>query len=85
MYLIWACEWQKLCSFCNLIKNQIDKTVHFELSVSRPVIWNIKSKDFHNKTKREVAYKILINDLEEIKPIISCQKCIPYAVGYTYM
>ena len=37
-----------------------------ELYRSHPCLWQIKSKDYHNRDKKETAYKILTEKLKEI-------------------
>ncbi|KAK5644786.1 hypothetical protein RI129_006086 [Pyrocoelia pectoralis] len=37
-----------------------------EIYRSEPCLWNIKAKDYHNKIKKENAYRRLIEKLKEI-------------------
>ncbi|XP_050676766.1 uncharacterized protein LOC126973481 isoform X2 [Leptidea sinapis] len=39
-----------------------------EMYRSNPCLWQIKNKDYHNRDKKEAAYKLLIEKLREIEP-----------------
>ena len=39
-----------------------------ELYKAEPCLWQFRSKDYHNRRKKEAAYKILIEKLREIEP-----------------
>ncbi|GBP33934.1 hypothetical protein EVAR_23281_1 [Eumeta japonica] len=44
------------------------RTVQVCLRRSHPCLWQIKNKDYHNRDKKEAAYKLLIEKLSEIEP-----------------
>lgn len=39
-----------------------------EMYRSNPCLWQIKNDDYHNRDKKEAAYKLLIEKLREIEP-----------------
>ena len=50
-------------------KNTIENIGEFiEIYKSEPCLWKVKSDDYHNRDKRNAAYKKLIEKLQEIQP-----------------
>lgn len=39
-----------------------------EIYKSEPCLWRVKSKDYHDRGKRETAYKKLLEKLQEVDP-----------------
>ncbi|KAL4720912.1 hypothetical protein ACJJTC_005651 [Scirpophaga incertulas] len=39
-----------------------------EIYKSNPCLWQIKNKDYHNRDKKEAAYKLLIEKIKKIEP-----------------
>ena len=39
-----------------------------ELYRSEPCLWQVKSEEYHDRTKKDVAYSKLVKKLEELEP-----------------
>lgn len=39
-----------------------------EIYKSEPCLWKVKDNDYHNRDKRDAAYRKLVNKLKEIEP-----------------
>ncbi|XP_069186498.1 uncharacterized protein [Procambarus clarkii] len=39
-----------------------------ELYRSEPCLWQVKSEEYHDRTKKDVAYSKLVKTLEELEP-----------------
>jgi len=51
--------------------SEITRTVltdFIEIYRNNPCLWKIKNKDYHNRDKKEAAYKLLVAKLKEIEP-----------------
>ncbi|XP_077300444.1 uncharacterized protein LOC143921154 [Arctopsyche grandis] len=62
---------------CSVCRSWISSTIIMSKGVleefiniyqNSPCLWRIKSKDYHNRNKRDAAYNKLINKLKEIEP-----------------
>lgn len=50
----------------DVTKNELKDFI--EIYRTHPCLWQIKNKEYHNKTKKEAAYTLLIETLSEIEP-----------------